>query len=170
MISKVYFPRLIVPASAILSGLLNFLISLLLLFALMVWYRVPFPPHLLLLPVFLLAACVSAFAFGVWLCALNVKYRDISYMVPFITRIGMYVSPVAYMSSLVLDKFGPRIYFLYCLNPMVGVTDGFRWCVLGNKFEPYWPGFCASLGLVLVFLVFGVIYFRTTEKRFADVI
>ena len=170
MISKIYFPRLIVPASAVLSGLLDFFISLMLLFAIMIWYRVPFRAHLLLLPAFLLAAFVAALAAGVWLSALNVKYRDVKYVVPFFTRIGLYVSPVGFMSSVVLDKFGPRVHFLYCLNPMVGVLDGFRWCVLGPGFEPYWPGFFASMGAMIPLLVSGIIYFRTTEKQFADVI
>ena len=170
MISKVYFPRLIIPASSVLSGLLDFLISLALLFGMMLWYRVPFRANLLLLPVFLMAAFLTAFAAGVWLSALNVKYRDVKYVVPFFTRIGLYVCPVGFMSSLVFDKFGSRIHFLYSLNPMVGVIDGFRWCVLGAGFEPYWPGFAASLGAALLILGCGVVYFRTTEKRFADVI
>jgi lipopolysaccharide transport system permease protein len=170
MIAKVYFPRLIVPASSVLSGLLDFLISLALLFAMMIWYRVPFRANLLLLPVFLLAAFLAAFAAGVWLSALNVKYRDVKYVVPFFTRIGLYVSPVGFMSSLIFEKFGPRIHFFYCLNPMVGVIDGFRWCILGSGFEPYWPGFFASMAGVLLLLVSGIVYFRTTEKRFADVI
>jgi lipopolysaccharide transport system permease protein len=170
MIAKVYFPRLIIPASSVLSGLLDFLISLALLFAMMIWYRAPFRASLLFMPVFLLAAFLAAFAAGVWLSALNVKYRDVKYVVPFFTRIGFYVSPVGIPSSVILDKFGPRIHFLYCLNPMVGVIDGFRWCVLGPGFLPYWPGFWASMGAVFLVLGAGVVYFRTTEKRFADVI
>lgn len=170
MISKVYFPRLIVPASAVLSGLLDFFISLGLLFAMMIWYGVRFESRLLFLPVFLLAACMASLACGVWLSALNVKYRDVKYVVPFFTRIGLYVSPIGFMSSLVLQKFGPGAYFLYSLNPMVGVIDGFRWCVLGAAFTPYWPGFLASMALTLLLLITGVIYFRTTEKRFADLI
>jgi lipopolysaccharide transport system permease protein len=170
MISKVYFPRLIVPASAVLSGLVDFLISTGLLAGVMLWYRVPFRWSLLCLPVFLAAAFVAAFAAGVWLSALNVQYRDVKYVVPFFTRIGLYVCPVGFMSSLVLEKFGWKLHFLYSLNPMVGVIDGFRWCVLGPGFEPYWPGFAASLGMLALVLVTGVVYFRTTEKGFADVI
>ncbi|MGA3169844.1 MAG: ABC transporter permease [Chthoniobacteraceae bacterium] len=170
MISKIYFPRLIVPAGAVLSGLIDFLISLALLVALMMWFHVQFRLRLLLLPAFLAAAFLAAFAGGVWLSALNVKYRDVKYVVPFFTRMGMYASPVGYMSVDVLHKFGPRVYFFYSLNPMVGVIDGFRWCVLGAGFEPYWAGFLAGMGAVLLVLGSGVIYFRTTEKRFADVI
>jgi len=170
MISKVYFPRIIVPASAILSGILNFLISLVLLTIMMIWYHARFYGTLILLPFYLAAACVVAFSGGVWLSALNVRYRDVSYIVPFITRMGLYVSPVAFMSSMVLDKFGPRIHFLFCLNPMAGVIDGFRWCILGPRFAPYWPGFAASMGLTVLMMIAGVIYFRTAEKLFADVI
>jgi len=170
MISKVYFPRLIVPGSAVLSGFLDFIISLGLLFVIMMWYHVAFEWRLLLLPVFLLAAFVAAFAAGVWLSALNVEYRDVKYVVPFFTQIGLYACPIGYFSSKVEDKFGATAHFLYCLNPMVGAIDGFKWCVFGRGFEPYWPGFLGSMGLTLAVLVCGLTYFRTTEKRFADVI
>jgi lipopolysaccharide transport system permease protein len=136
----------------------------------MVWYHVPFRPHLLLLPLFLISSFLAAFSAGVWLSALNVKYRDVKYIVPFFTRIGLYISPVGFMSKRVLEGFGPRIHMLYSLNPMVGVIDGFRWCILGPTFEPYWPGFLASLCATLLLLASGVLYFRTTEKVFADVI
>jgi len=170
MVSKVYFPRLIVPAAAVLSGLVDFLISLALLAGVMIWFHVPFRASLLWLPVFLGGAFATAFAAGVWLSALNVQYRDVKYVVPFFTRIGLYVCPVAFMSSLVLEKCGPRLHFLYSLNPMVGVIDGFRWCVLGSGFEPYWPGVAGSMVVLLAVLGSGIVYFRTTEKRFADVI
>ena len=170
MISKVYFPRLIIPASAVLSGLVDFLIGLVILFVLMICFGVKFQLHLLLLPLFLFVAFAAAFSAGVWLSALNVKYRDVKYIVPFFTRIGLYVSPVGFLSTLILDKFGPKVFFAYCLNPMVGVIDGFRWCVLGRSFEPYWPGVCASVVVVAILAVTGVVYFRSTEKTFADVI
>jgi lipopolysaccharide transport system permease protein len=112
----------------------------------------------------------SAFAAGIWLSALNVNYRDVKYVVPFFTRMGIYLSPVGYISTLILDKFGPEIHFLYSLNPMVGVIDGFRWCILGNAFQPYWPGLIASMLATLLLLISGVFYFRSTEKTFADVI
>jgi lipopolysaccharide transport system permease protein len=166
MITKVYFPRLIVPASAVMTGLVDFLISLALLFVLMVWYGIGLGPRLALLPLFFAVAFLAALGVGLWLSALNVKYRDVKYVIPFIVRMGLYVSPVAFMSSLVPDRWR----FAYNLNPMVGVIDGFRWCVLGPPFEPYWPGFAASLGIVAVLLITGAIYFRTVEKTFADVI
>jgi lipopolysaccharide transport system permease protein len=170
MISKIYFPRLIIPASAVLSGVVDFLIGLVILFLLMIWFGVKFQLHLLLLPFFLFVAFAAAFAAGIWLSALNVKYRDVKYIVPFFTRMGLYVSPVGFLSTLILDKFGPEVFFAYSLNPMVGVIDGFRWCVLGGSFEPYWPGVCASFAVVAILAVTGVVYFRSTEKTFADVI
>jgi lipopolysaccharide transport system permease protein len=166
MISKVYFPRLIIPASAILSGLIDFLISGAIMLALMVWYGVPFGWHLFLLPFFLFIAAASAFAGGIWLSALNVKYRDVTFMAPFITRMGLYVSPVAFLSSIVPERWR----FLYSLNPMAGVIDGFRWCILGEDFGPYWPGFGASLVILACIAAGGLMYFRSSEKRFADII
>ena len=111
---------------------------------------------------------VRSFA-GVWLSALNVKYRDVKYIVPFFTRIGLYVTPVGFASALIFEKFGSRIFFAYCLNPMVGVIDGFRWCILDNV-EFYWPGFAVSLFVVVLFLWLGIRQFRRTERVFADMI
>ena len=170
MVSKIYFPRLIIPASAVLSGVVDFGVSLMIMAATMVWFGVPFRWSLLGLPLFLMVAFGAALAVGVWLSALNVKYRDVKYIVPFFTRMGIYLSPVGYLSTLVLDRCGANLHFLYCLNPMVGVIDGFRWCILGPAFEPYWPGLIASLVATVALLVTGVIYFRNTEKTFADVI
>jgi len=170
MVSKIYFPRLIIPASAVLSGTVDFVVSLVIMAGTMVWFGVPFRWSLLGLPLFLLVAFAAAFAAGVWLSALNVNYRDVKYVVPFFTRMGIYLSPVGYLSTLILDKFGPGAHFFYCLNPMVGVIDGFRWCILGAAFQPYWPGVIASLLATSVLLVGGVFYFRRMEKTFADVI
>ena len=170
MISKIYFPRLIIPASAVLSGLVDFLIGLVILFVLMILFGVKFQLHLLLLPLFLFIAFAAAFSTGVWLSALNVKYRDVKYIVPFFTRMGLYVSPVGFLSTLILEKFGARIFFAYSLNPMVGVIEGFRWCILGEKFVPYWPGVGASIAMIAALAVTGVFYFRSTEKTFADII
>lgn len=164
MISKVYFPRFIIPASAAVSGVVDFLISFGILLGLMLWYGVAFHANLLLLPIFFLFSLAAALSVGLWLGALNVKYRDVKHIVPFITQIGVYVSPVGFMSSMVPEKWR----FLYSLNPMVGVIDGFRWAILGPQFEPYWPGFWASLGVVAVLLVSGAYFFRATEKTFAD--
>jgi lipopolysaccharide transport system permease protein len=166
MIRKIYFPRLIFPASAAASGTVDFLISLTILAGLMLHYGVVFRPQLLLLPLFFLAAILASMAVSLWLSALNVKYRDVKYVVPFIVRIGLYISPVGFMSSVVPEKWR----FLYSLNPIVGVIDGFRWAILGDEFEPYWPGFSVSLAITLLLLLGGAYFFRSTEKTFADVI
>lgn len=166
LITKVYFPRLIIPASSVMSGLVDLAIGALILVALMIGFRLPAGPHLLLLPLFFGVAFLAAFAVGLWFSALNVRYRDVKYIVPFIVRMGIYVSPVGFVSSLVPEKWR----FLYNLNPMVGVIDGFRWCILGGQFEPYWPGFAVSVVVTLALLATGAVYFRSMEKTFADVI
>lgn len=167
IISKVYFPRLIVPASAVLSGVIDAAIALVILLVMMPFYGVGFRLHLvLLIPLFGLAF-LTAFAAGVWLSALNVRYRDVKYVVPFITRIGMYISPVGFeWRSVVPDQW--KLWF--SLNPLVGIIDAFRWCVLGNDFEPYWAGFAISMGAVILLLISGLMYFRATERTFADVV
>ena len=166
LISKVYFPRLIIPASSIITSFVDFLISGFILVGLMVWYR--FVPNwqILTLPLFIALAFAAAMGFGLWLTALNVKYRDFRYVVPFIVQFGLYVSPVGFASSIVPEKWR----LLYSLNPMVGVIDGFRWAILGGESQIYWPGFSLSLAIVATALVSGVYYFRKTEKTFADVI
>jgi len=166
LITKVYFPRLIVPATYIVSSAIDFIIAMVILFIVMACYRLPPSITLLLLPVFFLIAAMAAFGSGLWLCALNVKYRDIKHIIPFIVRLGIYVSPVGFLSS----KIRLEYRFWYSLNPMVGVIDGFRWCILGPEFAPYWPGFWASTGVVVVLLVTGAYYFRHVEKSFADIV
>ncbi len=167
IISKVYFPRLIIPIAAVLSGFIDALIAFALLVIFMIVYGVAFRVQLLMLPIFFALAFFAAFSVGVWFSALNVKYRDVRYVVPFITRLGMYVTPVGFVwADLVPQKWK----FFYSLNPLVGAIDGFRWCVLGPEFEPYWPGFWTSNAVVLFLLLTGLVYFRATEKTFADVI
>ena len=167
IISRVYFPRLIIPASVVCSGVVEAVISLAILFVLMPYYGVAFRPLLLLLPVFFLLTFLVTFAAGAWFSALNVKYRDVRYIVPFITRLGMFITPVMFLwTNWVPEKW--RLWF--CLNPLVGIIDGFRWCVLGPGFEPYWPGVWLGLAVTAVLLVTGMVYFRNTEKTFADVI
>ncbi len=166
MVQKVYFPRLIIPFSSTLSGVMDFLISLVILFLLMAWYGIAPQWNLLLLPVFSLCALAAALSVGIWLSALNVKYRDVKYIVPFIVSTGLYVSPVGFMSAVVPEQWR----FWYNLNPMVGVIDGFRWAILGAEFEPYWPGFILGMSVVFVLLVTGLYYFRASEKTFADII
>lgn len=166
IISKVYFPRLIVPASSVLSGTVDFLIGLAILAIMMFCYNLPYRAELLLLPLFFGFALLAAFSVAVWMSALNVKYRDVKYVVPFFTRMGIYVSPVGFLTEVIPEKWR----FLYSLNPMVGVIDGFRWCILGPGFEPYLPGLFASFGIVVFLAITGLFHFRATERTFADIV
>jgi lipopolysaccharide transport system permease protein len=166
MISKVYFPRLIVPGSAVIVSLVDFLISLVVLAALMAWYRFIPDWRIVTVPLFLVLALLASLGFSLWLSALNVKYRDFRYIVPFIVQFGLYVSPVGFSSNVIPEKWR----LLYSLNPMVGVIDGFRWAILGGDAQIYWPGFLLSLALTLLILFGGVRYFRKTERIFADII
>jgi lipopolysaccharide transport system permease protein len=164
MISKVYFPRMIIPISSIIVCLADFLFSLVILIFLMIFYRFVPDVKILLIPLFLIMALLTAIGAGLWLAALNVKYRDFRYVVPFIVQFGLYVSPVGFDSSNVPLKWRA----LYSLNPMVGVIDGFRWCFFGTATTFYWPGFFISLLFVFMLLFVGIRYFRATEKTFAD--
>jgi lipopolysaccharide transport system permease protein len=166
MVRKVYFPRLFIPLSDCLSGSLDLAISLVLLLGLMAWYGMAMTWNLLLLPAFALLAMLAAIGPSLWLSALNAKYRDVKYMVPFLVQAGLYISPVGFSSSVVPEQW--RVW--YHLNPLVGVIDGFRWAILGPAFEPEWRGFALSVLVVLVMLISGLFYFRKTERTFADVI
>jgi len=166
MISKVYFPRLVVPTSAVIVSFVDFLISGIILVGLMLWYGFAPDWRILTLPLFIFIAFAAAMGAGLWIAALNVKYRDFRYIIPFVVQFGLYVSPVGFSSNIVPEQWR----LLYSINPMVGVIDGFRWAILGGNTQLYWPGFLLSLALVLVILVSGIIYFRKTEKTFADVI
>jgi len=166
LISKIYFPRLIVPAGAVITSFVDFLITLAMMAAMMVWYRCLPDWRLLTLPLFMALAFGAAFGAGLWLCALNVKYRDFRYIVPFIVQFGLYVSPVGFSSSIVPEKW--RI--LYSLNPMVGVIDGFRWALLRGESPLDMASVLLSFGLVVLLSLTGIGYFRRTEKTFADVI
>lgn len=170
LISKIYFPRMIVPASAVITSFVDFLVSFGMMLVLMLIYRFPPGWAMLTLPAFIVVAFFAAMGPGLLITALNVKYRDFRYVIPFIVQFGMYVSPVAYSSSLIREKFGENAFLLYSLNPMVGVIDGFRWAILGGESAIYWPGFAVSLALVAILLWLGIWYFRRTERTFADVI
>jgi lipopolysaccharide transport system permease protein len=169
LISKIYFPRLILPASAVVVAFVDFAISFLILAALMAWYGIMPTWRLLALPLFILLAFVSALGPGLLFTALNVKYRDFRYIIPFVVQFGLYVSPVFYSTTAIQEKYGYLGRTLVALNPIVGVIDGFRWAILGTT-EIHWPSFALSSGLALLFLIIGVWYFRRTEKTFADVI
>ena len=172
LLTKVYFPRLIVPASTIIVSLIDFVISLAILFAFMVYYRFVPGWNILLLPLFLLQAIMMSMGAGILIAALNVKYRDFKFIVPFMIQFGLYISPVVFSSDAVFKSQSiPSVFkFIYSLNPMVGVIDGFRWCILGGGINLYIPGFLISIGISLLLLVLGVWYFRRTERSFADVI
>ncbi|MFO0165736.1 MAG: ABC transporter permease [Microcystis sp.] len=166
LISKVYFPRLIVPTSAVIVSFVDFLLSGMILLGLMAWYNFLPSWRILTLPLFILMAFATSMGGGLWLSALNVQFRDFRYIVPFIIQFGLYISPVGFSSNIVPEKWR----WLYSLNPMVGVIDGFRWAIIGGDASIYWPGFLLSLALVVLLLVSGIWYFRRLEKNFADII
>lgn len=166
LLSKVYFPRIIMPVSAVIVSLVDFLISFVILIALMIWYQFIPDWRIVTLPFFLFLALIASLGFGFWLAALNVKYRDFRYIVPFIVQFGLYISPVGFSTSVVPENW--RLF--YSLNPMVGVIDGFRWAILGGGTHIYWPGFLVSSALTLMFFLLGIRYFRNTERTFADII
>lgn len=166
MVSKIYFPRMIVPASSIIVSFVDFLISAVILTGLMIYYQYLPDWRILTLPIFIGIAFAAAIGGGLWLSALNVAYRDFRFLVPFIVQFGLYISPVGFSSNVVPEEWR----LLYSLNPMVGVIDGFRWAILGGDFQLYWPGFAVSLLLVLLLLWSGTWYFRKMERTFADVI
>jgi lipopolysaccharide transport system permease protein len=166
LISKVYFPRLIIPVASIVVAYVDFLISFGILLALMGWYRFAPDWRIIALPGFGLLAFFAVVGPALWIAALNVKYRDFRYVIPFIVQLGLYLSPVGFSSSVVPAQWR----LLYSFNPMVGVIDGFRWCILRGQSEVYLPGLLAGIAVIAVFLWFGVRQFRTTEKSFADLI
>jgi lipopolysaccharide transport system permease protein len=166
LISKVYFPRLIVPIAAVMVGFVDFIISFVMLAALMVWYQFVPGLQILLLPVFVAVAFMASVGVGLWLTALNVKYRDFRYVIPFVLQLGLYVSPVGFSSSIIPDEWR----LIYSLNPMVGVIDGFRWCLLGGESQLYLPGFWLSLCITVFFVWLGIRQFRKMERSFADLI
>lgn len=166
LISKVYFPRLIIPTATVVVAFIDFLISLVILAGMMVFYQFAPSWNILMLPVFLLLALLASLGPGLWITSLNVKYRDFRYIIPFIVQFGLYISPVGFSSNVVPEQWR----LLYSLNPMVGVIDGFRWCILGGESPIYWPGFLLSLLVVAFFLWLGISQFRKMEKSFADLI
>lgn len=166
VISKVYFPRMIVPASAGVVALVDFLANLTILFVLITYYQYIPDWHLLFLPFFILFAVAASIGPALLITALNVKYRDMRYIIPFVIQFGLYVSPVGFSSDVVPENI--RVW--YSLNPVVGVIDGFRWCLLGGSCKLYLPGMSVSLGITALMLWVGVRYFRRTERSFADLV
>lgn len=166
LIGKVYFPRIIIPAAAGVVSLVDIAVNLALMAALMAWYGFPPHWHIVALPVFVILAVLAALGPALIVTALNVKYRDFRYIIPFILQFGLYISPVGFTSTVVPAEWR----FWYNLNPVVGVIDGFRWCLLGDESQLYLPGFLLSLAVIVVLLWLGVATFRRTEKTFADLI
>jgi lipopolysaccharide transport system permease protein len=166
MISKVYFPRLIIPSATVITSFIDFLIGLGLMFGLMIYYHFLPGWQIIFLPVFMLLAFLASLGPGLWVTGLNVKYRDFRYIVPFVVQFGLYISPVGFSSNVIPEKYR----LIYSLNPMVGVIDGFRWCVLGDGVKIYWPGFYVSMGVILGFMWVGITSFRKLERSFADLI
>jgi lipopolysaccharide transport system permease protein len=166
LISKVYFPRLIVPTATVVVAFVDFLISFCMLFPLMAWYRFMPDWRVAALPAFVLLTFCASVGPALWITALNVKYRDFRYVIPFIVQFGLYVSPVGFSSSVLPEQWR----LLYSLNPMVGAIDGFRWCILGGQSELYAAGLAMSIGVTGFFLWFGIHQFRKMERSFADLI
>jgi len=166
LISKVYFPRLIIPLAAVIVAFVDFLVSFAILVGLMIWYRFMPAWQILLLPMFTAVAFMTSFGIGVWITALNVKYRDFRYVIPFIVQIGLFISPVGFSSNIIPSQWR----LAYSLNPMVGVIDGFRWCLLGGESQLHPAALCLSLAVASFFVWLGIRQFRKMEKSFADLI
>ena len=169
LITKVYFPRLIIPLSGVISSLVDFGIAFIVLLGLMLFYRIPPTPATLLLPVFILLAMITALGFGLWFSALNVRFRDIKHLIPFIIQIWMYLTPVVYSVTLIPERFR----WVLALNPMTAVVEGFRWALLGSAMNAvsFTNGlFWVSVGIALAVFISGLFYFRSVERTFADII
>jgi lipopolysaccharide transport system permease protein len=166
LITKVYFPRIAIPLASVSAGIVDFALAFVILLGMLVYYRVPATPALYTLPIFILAALMTALGVGLWLSALNVTYRDVGYVTPFLVQAWLYASPVVYSVSIIPEGWARA---LYGLNPMAGVVLGFRWAILGGAMPS--PGlFASSFAVSLVLLVSGILFFRRTERTFADVV
>jgi lipopolysaccharide transport system permease protein len=166
LLNKVYIPWLIVPTATVVVALVDFLLSFCTLFVLLVWYRFMPGWQIFLLPAFVILTFAASLGPALWLTSLNVRYRDFRYVVPFVIQFGVYISPIGFSSSLVPDEWR----LLYSLNPLVGIIDGFRWCILGGQSRLYLPGLGVSVAASVLFLWFGIRQFRRTEQSFADLI
>lgn len=164
LFTKVYFPRILIPASSIVLGFVDFLITFVMLLLIMIFYQFVPSINMIFLPFFFILTFMASFGVGILMSTLNLKYRDFRYIVPFIVQFGMYISPVAFSSSIVPEKY----QFLYSLNPLVGVIDGFRWCIIGGDVALNVKSLLISTIVILVFTIGGIQYFRKTEKMLAD--
>jgi lipopolysaccharide transport system permease protein len=166
LLTKVYFPRLVIPASSVMTGVVDFAISMAILVVMMAYYRFVPPLQILLLPAFVVLATAFSLGVGLVFCALNVKYRDFRYIIPFLLQLGLYISPVGFSSGAIPQKWR----LLYSLNPMAGIIDGFRWAILGGENQIYMPGLLLSVLVSALLLWYGIVMFRRTERTFADII
>ena len=162
LITKVYFPRMIIPASSVITSMVDLGISFIIMIGMFIWFQFLPSWHIIFLPLFIILAFLCSFGIGLYITAVNVKYRDFRYIIPFIIQIGFYISPVGFSSTVIPAKW--QIW--YALNPMVGIIDGFRWCLLGDPMN--WTSFYVSLIIIALFLWLGIFYFRKMEKTFAD--
>jgi lipopolysaccharide transport system permease protein len=165
MVTKIYFPRLVLPLASVLGGLVDFAIAFLILIVMMVYYKVTPTAAIWTLPLFLLLTVVTALGVALWLSAINVQYRDVNYVLPFLTQFWLFLTPVAYSAKVISEKW----QIVYSLNPMAGVVNGFRWALLGTKTGPN-LNMAVSIGIALIFLISGLFYFRSMERTFADTI
>ena len=172
LLTKVYFPRIIVPASTLIVSLIDFGIALLLMIVLMIIYGFAPSGNIVFFPLFLLLALVTAAGSGFLIAALNVKYRDFRYIVPFIIQLGVFISPVGFDSARIYasERIPEFAKTLYAMNPMVGVIDGFRWCMLGGDLQIHWNSFIISIGVSVLIFILGIWYFRRVESTFADIV
>lgn len=170
LISKVYFPRLIVPTATIVVAFVDFAISFVLLLGMMVVYQFVPPWQIIFIPVFVALCFLTSLGPGLWITSLNVKYRDFRYVIPFIIQFGLYLTPVGFTKEVILAKIPENLHFVYNMNPMVGVIDGFRWCILGGPPPFLEPAFLIGIGVTIFLLWLGIRQFRKMEKTFADLI
>ncbi|MBR9759607.1 ABC transporter permease [bacterium] len=170
LISKVYFPRLIVPTATIVVAFVDFAISFVLLLGMMVIYQFVPPWQIIFIPVFVALCFLTSLGPGLWITSLNVKYRDFRYVIPFIIQFGLYLTPVGFTKEVILAKIPENLHFVYNMNPMVGVIDGFRWCILGGPPPFLEPAFLIGIGVTIFLLWLGIRQFRKMEKTFADLI
>ena len=166
LITKIYFPRLIIPASSIITCFIDFLVSIVIMIGLMINYQFVPSWQIIYIPFFILITFLASFGIGLWLTTMTVKFRDFRYIVPFIVQLGLYISPVGFSSTIIPEKWR----LLYSLNPMVGVIDGFRWCILGGESKIFMPGFLLSLVVIVLVVFYAIWHFRKMEKAFADFI
>ena len=168
MVKKIYFPRLVIPLSKAMVGLVDFLIALILLIGLIFYYRVPVSPNIFLLPFFLLLTIISSLAVGVWLSALSIRFRDFQHVTPFLVQVGLYATPIAYPGEVVIHSLSKFGIFLFYLNPMAGIVEGFRWSILGQG-SLHVMSFI-SFGMVVILFVTGLFYFKKVERTMADIV